>query len=592
MRRTVCFLLVVVMVLCTWVPPAAAGVGEDIKYPPKNKPELVLKGIGNPLKIAVGDRGEVYILDGLVVKKWENGKLTRVADMLSSKDYFAPYGLDDPEDLLTFRPGDMVYTQGALYICGPIVDRYPTPKPWGENWVTLGQAMYMIVKITDHFEPFIVDDYAKIDLHLPRSDYDLLIKGSTNEIDNNPYYQDWINRFSNFVTVPNLLLGNDGCLYVTKNTATKYSALFKEIIYTDRRWGTFKEEHKDNKFYMEALTKYESTRCDNIRGVYRIHLDGRVEMLDEGVHRIDSPKDVDHVSWFLGYNKYMFGSNSPKMAMTMEYVIPTNDPDVVLVTNGHWMHRYNTVTFQHERFQAYPGNEWPSLKGGTVFMPDVYFSVTYPRLTRDLGVMFFGNGAIWRLYEFKYYQDLSYAIEIPASIYDMLDWRFDEDRRLVYWLQSDGCLYRVSIANVLPTKRTTLASDLPFRVKYDFEHKTTYGSGDTYGVPYTRDGKTYVPVDAVLKALNLRGEIGNDFKKTDKQYVLPVVNPLTSLETKVVVEVLPRGQLCTLYVDIDDFLARIYEITGQRYTWSYDPPTNILYIKPTAETLPLFNWWW
>jgi len=179
-----------------------------------------------------------------------------------------------------------------------------------------------------------------------------------------------------------------------------------------------------------------------------------------------------------------------------------------------------------------------------------------------------------------------------GSAVRLQDWRIDEDRRLIYYLDDNRSIWRLDISNVLPTKRTGQATDLPFRIKYEFDQDKTYGSGDTYAVPYEKYGHTYVPVDCLLKALNLRGEIGKDFKKTDQLYIIPVINPLTSLETKVVAEVIPRDGYYFFYVQIDDFLNKVYEITGQGYKWSYDAPTNILYLQPEAQTLPLFNWWW
>jgi len=127
--------------------------------------KTVLSGLLHPQRFVIADNGDIYILDGMVMKKYSNGQLTTVASLPASRQYFEPYGLGELEDIYTFRPGGMVYNNGAIYLSGVMIDRYLPPKtvtdfyfPSRVHHIEVGNLVTVYLKVTDHFEPILVED--------------------------------------------------------------------------------------------------------------------------------------------------------------------------------------------------------------------------------------------------------------------------------------------------------------------------------------------------------------------------------------------------------------------------------------------------
>ncbi|NPV27759.1 MAG: hypothetical protein HPY81_10060 [Firmicutes bacterium] len=433
--------------------------------------------------------------------------------------------------------------------------------------------------------------------NLPAFEYEAMLHGSP-EFQNHVFWHDWTDRFCSFISIPNLILGPDGAMYVTKNTATRFTDGWNFATYSDRQCGTLKKRRPELASIIDGypLTDrngkvtgwHQPSYVNNVRAVYRIYPDGRQEMLDEGTVPLIPPEGVEHISWWFTPNRYIAPLIRDGYAVRDDYVVPTDNPDVVLATSGCWLWQYNVKTFEYKRIQPVPGNEWPT-GNRTVFAPDEHFTPTKPRLTKTLGVFFAGTGTFWRLYNGQYYQDLG---GLGAGYDSIADYSVDEDNRLIYVLTKNGQLLRVDFSDVLPKmeiKQTGEAISTqhphPFRVRYERNNFAMYGTDEKYAMPYNKGGSLYVPVDAVMQAMNLWAFVAKDIPPdaTSTQII-------NTIQTKIDADIVryPDGKV-VYYVPIDKLLAKVYEITGQKFTWSYDAPSNILYINCAPGAIPLFD---
>lgn len=610
MKRCVSLILILALVALA-ATPTWAGEEQPQVSP---APQTILTGLLRPQAMAMGDRGEIYILDGLVLKKYENGQLTTVASMADSREYFAPYGLGELEDIYSFRVGSMVYLNGALYVTGLMVDRLPEPKPtgyWNYGFQDyelrrLGYAMPVVLKITDHFEPIVMDDHAKeaLDIHL--WEYKGLM---LNDPDYTQHwmYMDYTTRFRN-LTIPNLTKSPDGALYVIKQTAVRngdYIHYPEEkmceytTVYTDHRVGKLRQK------YDEIVGKVLSGTF----GLYKVYPDGRQEMLDELVQRRDKkiPNQV-HISQFVDtYKKALLTENDPFPDKNLVYAVPseTDPQNSVIVTNGHFLWQYNFRDVTYRWLDFIPGNEMPSGNREVLF-PEITYSPTMPRTTRTLGTFFLGHikvapdhcvAILWRLYGDRFYQDLG-TLGPPGSempwIDKVADWLVDEDNRLIYYVTRSGELCRVSFEHRIPKTQKSSGSETPtpgleFRVMYDKNRQYYYWDRSR---PFYKDGRLYVQADLVAAMLGI--EMLRDLAIGSGEHQVVLFRYRTLGTTRYLRCLLVTQDGVTyLFAPADDILQLVYELTGQRYTWRYDPPTNTLYLESVPGSVQLFNgrWW-
>lgn len=604
MKRIVAVFLALIMLTSLNIPSATA---ETLSYSLNsyNTTKTLYTGLVNPRALAIGNNGELYILDGLVLKKYHNGQMITLASMLNSREYFKPYNLGEVEDIQSFRPGSMVYLDGALYVAGLIVDRCTPPKyrgEWNNAWrnytsVYLGDAMPIVIKITDHFEPLIVDYESRRDLNLSPQEYQALMLNDP-AYTKSWIYWDYTTRFRNLM-IPNLAPSPDGALYVIKQTALKASGnwYYQDerrwriiTVYTDNRIGRLAEKYKD-------LTESKIGRDE---ALYKIWPDGKQEILDEGVivWGEELPNQGTLASFIGVFNKQLQDVNDPYPDVNLRYAVPseTDPANSVIVTNGCYVWKYNFKNLTYEQLVLMPGNEMPT-GNRTALMPDAHYSPTMPRTTKTLGTFFLGRGAVWRLYADRYYQDLGGPKGISVPWIDTTaDWQVDEDNRMIYYLTRDGALKAVDFSHLIPKTQAQSNYQAPgntFKVILDKNRDSIYGVNGPLG-PYYEGNRLYVPIDPIVYMLDV-SLLENQMTWTDsKTALVPLRYDRTNFKIYIKVRASKTGSIVQKHADIDELLQVVYELTGHRYSWRYDRPTNTLYLESGAGSIKLFdgNTWW
>lgn len=555
-----------------------------------------------PVRLALGENGDIYVLDGLTLKKYSNGRVEVVANMLADRERFAKYGLSEPEDIMTFRPGNMVYLNGAVYIAGYMMDRYLPPKEYRrtnasaidstDNFdVELGKVKLLLVRVTDHFEPIMVDKQFEFVATLIKTEYLRLLQNDR-QYTSNPFYSDYLARFTAYLPLPNLVPSPDGTLYAIIRTACADERDWITYTYTDPDVGKLLDKvlkkYKDYRYY--TFSKY------NIYGLYKIYPDGRKEMLDEG----ELPSNIagsyrqanqKHLSEFITItNQYMRTENNPLPYNPLIYAVPSStDPEnSVIVTNGHFIWKYNFKQLTCEEVKFTPGS--PLYTADKDALISTYsYTPTMPRATKTLGIFFLGKHGVWRLYDDKYWQDLNFKI---PWIDKTADWQIDENNRLIYYITRDGKLYSASFKHIMPiVNNNTAQSGATLKVIFDRNKEVIYGVNGSRGVYYEGD-KLYAPIDPILAFLNINLYEDKITWVNDSTAKVPIEYKPLALSTTLTVRASKQGNVIQKHMPIDELMSKIYEITGKHYGWRYDPPTNTLYIEGQASDLPLFNGWW
>lgn len=584
LRRTIAALITILLLLM----PAfvyAEEAKEDKKAAP---PQLLYDKFTKPVKMAIGENGEIYVLDGLTLKRFNNGRVEKVASLLADRERFAKYGLGEPEDIMTFRPGNMVYLNGAIYVAGVMMDRNLSQAGQvpSDGRVKLGTVRIVIMKVTDHFEPLLVDERYKFNADIPAIAYQRLLEGDRDYI-NDVRYKDYTYTFSHRIWIPNLVPTHDGAMYVILQAAFKDSSSLTQHIYTDSLVGKLLDKCKDNpKNYA-----YTSTPA-----LYKVYPDGRHEMLDEGIlpsniagsYRQPNQK---HLSEFVNiFNTYMETTNDAYPDKDLIYAVPsTTDRDSsVIVTNGHYIWKYNFKKLECEDVNFVPGSSLPTADQEAL-IPTYSYTPTMPRVTKNLGIFFLGKHGIWRLYQDKYWQDLNYKI---PWIDVTSDWQIDEDRMKIYYTTRDGKLYSVDLAEIFGMHGGgPAASGNTLKVIYDRNREVIYGVKGSKGV-YHENGKLYVPIDPILAFLNISlYEDGMEWID-DKYARVPVEYKPLALAITLRVRAEKQGDIVQKHMPIDELFDRIHAITGKWYSYRYDEATNTLYIDSTPNDLPLFDGYW
>lgn len=603
MRRIIAIFLVLSVFITSGAGLATAGTFDHgLAY--SDTTRTLCSGLVSPRKLTLGDNGELYILDGLVLKRYKDGQVTTVASMLDSRQYFEPYSLGEVEDIQSFRPGSMVYLNGAIYIAGLIVDRCIPPKHTGE-WsyalndytsIRLGTVMPIIVKATDHFEPLIVDKKARTYLELSPMEYRGLMLNDP-AYTKNWMYWDYTTRFRNLM-IPNLTKSPDGAMYVIKDTAIHVPSykldyplnVKSDGIYTDSEVGRLKEKCEE-----EA-----KSLIGQLAGLYKIYPDGRQEMLDEYIMpRSDKLPHQEHLCRFINtFNKHLTDINDPYPDVDLTYAVPSEtDPEnSVIVTNGCYVWKYNFKNLTYEQLVLMPGNEMPT-GNRTALMPDAHYSPTMPRTTKTLGTFFLGKNTVWRLYADRYYQDLGGPKGISVPWIDTTaDWQVDEDNRMIYYLTRDGALKAVDFSHLIPKTQAQSNYQAPgntFKVILDKNRDSIYGVNGPLG-PYYEGNRLYVPIDPIVYMLDV-SLLENQMTWTDsKTALVPLRYDRTNFKIYIKVRASKTGSIVQKHADIDELLQVVYELTGHRYSWRYDRPTNTLYLESGAGSIKLFdgNTWW
>ncbi|HHW44011.1 MAG TPA: hypothetical protein GXX25_09440 [Desulfotomaculum sp.] len=105
MRKILSLLPVILLVLLV-VPTIAAA--EDAAA---EEPKTVYEGFVKPLRMAMGDDGAIFVLDGMSLKKCKDGQIAEVANLLASRKYFTKYGLGEIEDIYTHQSMEFFIAQ-------------------------------------------------------------------------------------------------------------------------------------------------------------------------------------------------------------------------------------------------------------------------------------------------------------------------------------------------------------------------------------------------------------------------------------------------------------------------------------------------
>lgn len=577
------------------------ALADDDAMPYEEMTRTICEGFMKPLRIALGDDGSIYVLDGMVLKKYNDGQVSEVANLLDSSQYFAKYNLSEIEDLYTFRPGTMVYTHGAIFMAGLMMDRCE-PTPYNEDYepgcgwnkYKIGSAYSVIVKVTDHFEPILVEGQA-LNLTIGEYEYQGLMRNDPSYT-NKPIYKDYTTRFRN-LTIPNLTLAPDGNMYVIKDTAIKHM---------DHSNNTITLTHRDIGKLYDPKVHYIYSNWGGVPALYKIYPDGRQEILDEHTYHMFKESDKGTLDSFMVSNKYLRKMNDSDPDNDTTYALPSQeDPEnSVIVCNESYVWKYNFKTHTHGDIDFIPGNEMPN--GNKVaLMPDHVYAPTMPRTTKTLGNFFCNNysGIIWRLYADRYYQDFGHLSLIPYNDdqSSVVDWAIDEDKRTIYALLDSGKLTSVNFSNYVhyaPGQNGDFQmpgnapDNTAFKVMFDQNRQTIYSVNGSRG-PYTRDGSLYVPIDPVAYILDI--SVLEDTlcqTLTGNYYSIKLSNTNFNSTARVDIEIYREGDVIQKFAEINHLMDTIYKLTGMKYKTRYDVTTNTLYIQPETGSMQLFKGLW
>ncbi len=506
------------------------------------------------------------------------------------------YGLGEIEDIYTFRPGTMVYTNGALFTVAVMVDRYSEPKPYGEYYpdgrpsqYEIGEAYIVTVKITDHFEPILVEKYVGVTLKLGWEELHGLVLNDP-DYTGHWMYQDYTTRFRNLY-IPNLILAPDGNMYVIKPTA----------IYTIGHGSDPNTlTHRDiGKLYDE---KKHGHYLGGVPALYKIHPDGSQEIMEETTYNPLKQKEIRLIKDFIDTsNKQLRWMNDPDPDNDTIYALPSHeDPETsVIACNESYVWKYNFKEHQYRQIDFIPGNEMPS--GNKIaLMPDHVYSPTMPRATKTLGVFFLSGNKVWRLYADRYYQDFGKLTVYGLS--KIADWAVDEDTRTIYQLLNDGRLVAIDFSKYVQYEPGRKAGrqgngaefEMPgetFKVMFDQNRQYIYGVKGSKG-PYKRSGVLYVPIDPVVYILKLSVHEDKMIQDSGNVYAVMLSNPNFGSTRYIKVYVNREGGVIQKHASLDELMTAIYELTGLRYKTRYDVTTNTLYIQPGAGSMQIFEGWW
>jgi hypothetical protein len=589
MRKILSLLLIVLLVSL-----AASAIAAAEEPEAAEEPKTVYNGFVKPLRVALGDDGAIYVLDGMSLKKCKGGQVTEVANLLASREYFARYGLGEIEDIYTFRPGTMVYTNGAIFVAGLMVDRRE-PTPWSNNATTyiIGSAYIVTMKITDHFEPILVEEQEKF-LELSREELHGLMLNDP-DYTGRWMYQDYTTRFRNLY-IPNLTLAPDGNMYTIKPTALYVMGYGSDPdTLTHKGTGKLYDEEKHG-YYAYGRTF----------ALYKIYPDGSQELMEEITYHPLKQKEIKLIKDFIGTsNKYLRSMNDPDPDNDTIYALPSHeDPETsVIACNESYVWKYNFKEHQYKQIDFIPGNEMPS--GNKIaLMPDRVYSPTMPRATKTLGVFFLSGpydyGGVWRLYADRYYQDFGKLTVYGLS--KVADWAVDEDTRTIYQLLNDGRLVAIDFSKYVqyepgrkPGQQGNGAEfEMPgetFKVMFDQNRQYIYGVKGSKG-PYKRSGVLYVPIDPVAYILNISVHEDKMIQASGNVYAVMLSNPRFGSTRYIKVYVNREEDIIQKHASLDELMTAIYELTGLRYKTRYDVTTNTLYIQPGAGSMQLFEGWW
>ncbi|MGB9804110.1 hypothetical protein [Desulfofundulus sp.] len=581
--RKILSLVLALLLLLPALPARADSAGSQ-------EPRTVYKGFVKPLRVALGDDGAIYVLDGMVLKKCKAGQVTVVADMLASREYFAKYGLGEIEDLYTFRPGTMVYAGGALFITGLMVDRYLPPRPYFQSQYELGEPYTVTVKITDHFEPVLVEK-SYVTLNIDSDELRGLMLNDPSYTDH-WMYQDYTARFRNLY-IPNLVPAPDGNMYVLKPTARESVPTISLVPGDDGN--------------LHTGFRVRMTHGGGCWGLYKLYPDGHQEFLEEAEYSypVDTRPEKHFINDFIDTsNKYLREMNDPDPDNDTIYALPSHeDPETsVIACNESYLWKYNFKEHTYQQVEFIPGNEMPSGNGMSL-MPDHVYSPTMPRATKTLGVFFLSGGEYgnaWRLYADRYYQDLgNLTLFGPAKV---TDWTINEDTRTIYQLLDDGRLVAADFSKYVqyaPGQKpgqqgSGVEFEMPgdtFKVMSDQNRQTIYGVKGPRG-PYKKDGVLYVPIDPVAYILNISVHEDSMVQAAGNIYAIRLSNPRFGSSRYIKVYVDKKGDVIQKHASLDELMNAIYELTGMRYKVRYDVTTNTLYIQPEVGSMQLFEGWW
>jgi len=347
-------------------------------------------------------------------------------------------------------------------------------------------------------------------------------------------------------------------------------------VFLDTEVGKLKDKYKD--YLNRAYGWYI--------GIYKIYPDGRQEPIDEGeLNSKDGIPEQAHLSKFISYNKYKqeYFVNYPNIPRIWVLPSQTDPENSFIISNGEFLWKYNYKKFTNEWLPFVPGNQMETADPMGTYVGGLYLPA-YPRVTNNLGVFYLGTETVWRHYRDKYYQDL--GIQLPW-LDKLNDWQVDEYNRKIYYLTTDGYLKVVDFSHKIPKVQSqtisspsggTAFTGSTFKVVSDRDVTTIWGIKGSVG-PYYKGSKLYVPIDPVAKVLKVQVlESGLNWLGSNKAS-LPLRGSYTGIEEYVTVDARQEGSVIQKHMAIDELLDVIFRITGQRYNWRFDEPTNTLYLE-------------
>ena len=631
------FLSLAIVVVLSTGSAFAANVPIKDKVP-KLKPVPIDTNLTKPRSIAI-ENGIIYVMDGLKLKKYKDGKIIETVDFLKSGPYLEKYGLGELEDLYTLRHGSLAVKDGVAYLGGVMLDRFKEPKYNGEYKIyTLGITYIVIFKITDHFEPIHIDrgDY----FTLGHYEYEGLMKGDPRYVDD-PVNSDYIYRIRGII--PNLIKAHDGRI-ITVMDNMWISPYWHMIWDEDRNKAAYEDGMAY--FYMggdlikqtDAVIDYDSsTRTieDIKNGKGRTSLNGKgdvkyflkdpdkpflkghtpglfevlteprplhyaVKPLDEAfIPLSELDKTKFHLSYFVTiHNKYVKAMNGPSPENRV-YAIPSIwDPGWYIVFNGEFTYLYNPAESKYKTWEFVPGNSLPSMAGVNRGLYTIDFSPTRPCIVKD-GIMFISRtGTVWRLYADKYAQDFGSIIPFGWSV---IDWTADDENRTFYALMKNtvGEKPKYMLASMDYSYLIPKAVNLEQKASPGVDHFTVIkdnstklvGVNGSKGV-FKKNGSLYVPIDPVLYMVNISIHEDKIINNPDGTISVMISNDAAGESTYITAISSREGTVLQKHMPVDELFDTIYRLTGQRYTYNYDEATNTLYINTKPGTLQLFDGWW
>lgn len=591
--------------------------------------KVLIDNLLSPLRVATGDRGEVYILDGPELKKYENGKLTTMANLINSAKYFAPYGLDDLEDLYSFRPGTMIYMDGAVYVMGYMVDMNIPPiiKPgrFGDGHdfgtgIILGNVYLVTLKITDHFEPVDVPYFGMKDqpldyglpfwrfgreLAITKREYDALMLNDP-AYTKDWQYSDYTALFRNSLIIPNLVKAPGGKAIVIKPTMleTRYHASSNGSYYWDYQYSN--KTLNDVKTILGSHAPYvydpleRETTSRSILGAYYVWPNNKQQLINEGFISNEAAvrNDASTIEKIVTvFNKYTMMETDLFPDNNTIYALPSyTDPENTLILcNSTYIWKYDLKTATYDALEFVAGNQMKT-SNADFLIPSLHYSPTHPRPTEDLGIFFLGLGSVWRLYKDKYWQDLSgEGLVIPFNT--TLDWAIDEENRIAYVLTTNNELVSYDFSPIIaktPASKTSAENNTkrPYSVMLDKSLQTMYLFKDP-NPPPINDGKFYVPAIAIFNLLGINSVIEESTPIDDIFELIPLKYSRRGTKATIKGYIYSKDNSVNtqIWADIFDVLDVVYQLTGQRYSYSFDETTNTLYINSEHGTISLFNGW-